>query len=205
MLHGASDNLDLYPGLARWWRAAEKIWIDNRSSPNLSLIQQLNYRNKLTDQTTTTGVRVVYSGSGMYLAACRVPDTRVIVDTVLYWSAVSSEVEAHYLTAVLNSPVVTERVRPLQARGQHNPRHFHKFVWKLAIPAFDESIDTHCELAGAATDAERFIGGLDLPKNVRFEAVRRFVREQLDASEIGARMNKLATAVLDGATQKRAG
>jgi hypothetical protein len=103
-------------------------------------------------------------------------------------------------TAVLNSPVVTERVRPLQARGEHNPRHFHKFVWKLPIPTFDPSLDAHRQLVQAAIAAAQFVARLELPRDVRFETVRRFVREELDGTTVGQEMNVMVTALLDAAT-----
>jgi len=197
MLGGDSDSIDLYPGLARWWRAAEAVWQAHRSSENLSLIEQLNYRNKLTDQTAAPGSRVVYSASGMYLVACRVSDPRAIVDKNLYWAAAATDDEALYLTAILNSPVVTERVRPLQARGEHNPRHFDKHIWKLPIPGFDDSDEEHRTLAELALRAEELVAGLTLPSDTRFENVRRFVRDALVGSDIGTEMNRLTTALLD--------
>jgi hypothetical protein len=42
----------------------------------------------------------------------------------------------------------------LQARGEHNPRHFDKHIWKLPIPVFDPKNDTHNRLAQAGAEAE---------------------------------------------------
>ncbi len=198
LLHGEDELLDLYPGLAKWWRSAEQIWMENRSSENLTLAERLNFRNGLTEQAAcSSGTRVVYSSSGMYLVACRITDPRALVDTKLYWCAVSSEDEGHFLTAILNSPITTERVRPFQSRGEHNPRDFHKHVWKLPIPSFDESNDSHRELVELAIAAEQFVSELDMPSDVRFESVRRFVRDALNSSQIGQDINRLSMAVLD--------
>ena len=50
LLDGDSDRIDLYPGLADWWRQAEEVWLENRSSARLTLLEQLDYRKKLTAQ-----------------------------------------------------------------------------------------------------------------------------------------------------------
>ncbi|MCA1545022.1 N-6 DNA methylase [Bradyrhizobium sp. NBAIM32] len=190
------DSLDLYPGLARWWRSAERTWEANRKSATLSLAEQLNYRNKLTDQAITSSTRVVYSASGMYLSACRITDTRTIIDKNLYWASCSTEEEGWYLVAILNSPLVTERVRPLQARGEHNPRHFDKHIWKLPIPEYNSENDTHIRLAQAGAAAEQFVRTLPLPSGVRFESVRRLVREALVTSRLGSTIDALVNQII---------
>ena len=48
-----------------------------------------------------------------------------------------------YLTAILNSDTLTQLVRPLQARGEHNPRHFDKYIFQLPIPLYDPGNPEH--------------------------------------------------------------
>jgi TIR domain/N-6 DNA Methylase len=74
LLHGKVEHLDLYPGLANWWRRAEDLWTRNRSSERLDLIEQLDYRKKLSQQFPAADHRVIYTKSGMYLAAAIVSD-----------------------------------------------------------------------------------------------------------------------------------
>jgi len=118
-----TSRLDQYPGLADWWRKAEKVWDRHRSS-DLTLLGQLNYRGKLSAQLPSSQHRVVYTKSGMYLAAAYLDDVRAVIDHKLYWATVSGPDEGRYLTAVLNSDALLQLVRPLQARGEHNPRDF---------------------------------------------------------------------------------
>ncbi len=47
LMDGQSDRLDAYEGLASWWRRAEAIWEEHRSSDRLTLIEQLDYQRKL--------------------------------------------------------------------------------------------------------------------------------------------------------------
>jgi SAM-dependent methyltransferase len=178
LLGGREDQLHLHPGLAKWWREADSLWKCNRSTETLSLSQQLDYRRKLTHQFPIQQYRVVYSKSGMYLAAATLLDMDAIVDQQLYWCSVSTLNEARYLTSILNSTTLTLAVRPLQARGQHNPRDFAKYIFQLPIPLFDESNDMHLNLVGLAEQAELIAANTTLPPK-RFEIQRRRVREAL--------------------------
>jgi hypothetical protein len=197
LLGDNDERLDLYPGMATWWRQAEQVWLDHRSSDRLTLLQQLDYRKKLTQQLPAASQRVVYSKSGMYLAAARVEDPSAIIDQQLYWGAFTTVDEARYLVAILNSSVLTERLRPLQARGEHNPRHFDTLVWEVPIPVWDPADRTHQDLASAAADAEATVASLTLPSGKRFETIRRHVREHLAATGTLDRLDALSAQVLD--------
>src|SRR5690606_4223066 len=50
VLDGTNPRIDMYPGLASWWRQAESVWLSNRSSERLTLAEQLDFRKKLTSQ-----------------------------------------------------------------------------------------------------------------------------------------------------------
>jgi hypothetical protein len=63
---------------------------------------------------------------------------------------VSGAAEAHYLTVILNSDVLTQLVRPLQGRDEHNPRNFDKFVFQLPIPLYQPACKEHQQLVHLA-------------------------------------------------------
>lgn len=107
LLAGNDEQIDDYPGLAAWWRQAEQIWNANRSTDRLTLLGQLDYRHKLSQQIPRAAHRVVYTKGGIYLAAARVNDPSAVIDHKLYWAAVSGTDEARYLTAILNSDALT--------------------------------------------------------------------------------------------------
>ena len=46
LMDGQSDRLDAHEGLATWWRRAEAIWEQHRSSDRLTLIERLDYQHK---------------------------------------------------------------------------------------------------------------------------------------------------------------
>jgi SAM-dependent methyltransferase len=191
-----SERLDLYPGLADWWRRAESLWIEHRSSARLDLRGQLDYRRKLSEQFPVPEHRVVYTKSGITLAAARVSDPLAVIDHTLYWAAVSSLTEAHYLVAVLNSAVLIERVQPLQSQGAFGPRHFDKYVWQLPTPLFDPEDTAHVRLAALGHEAEEAASTLDLPKSVSFHTLRRLVRDQLASQGLTVAIDKLVTDIL---------
>src|SRR5262249_26304870 len=151
----------------------------------LGLIGQVDYHGKLSRQFPVPSHRVVYNKSGMYLAAVIVCESMAVIDQQLYWGAASSLDEARYLVAILNSNVLTIAVRHLQARGEHNPRHFDKLSWELPIPAFDAGEPSHRWLIELAEHAERVASDVPLP-SARFETKRRRIRQALDADGVAA-------------------
>ena len=86
-------------------------------------------------------------------------------------------------------------VAPLQARGEHNPRHFDKYLWRLPIPLYDPALELHQTAVRLATEAESFIATIDLPGG-RFETKRRVVRETLATSEIGRAIDEVVRQLL---------
>ena len=68
--------------------------------------------------------------------------------------AAASADEARYLVGFLNSNAITERVRPLQGRGQHNPRDIDKYVWRIPIPLYDPADERHRAVAHLSAQAE---------------------------------------------------
>jgi hypothetical protein len=138
------ERLDLYPGLAVWWRQASELWEANKvTGSGLSLLGRLDYQRGLQNQLPGVPIRVVYSASGMYLAAAALTDPDAVIEHKLYWAAAASMDEATYLTAILNSTALLDIVQPLQARGEHNPRDFDKYVWRAPIPLYEPANSLH--------------------------------------------------------------
>lgn len=175
LLDAEDERLDEYPGLAQWWRAAVDAWQLNRSSTRLSLLDQLNFMRKFTQQFPAPPARVVYTKGGMYLAAARIDDPRVVIDHTLYWAPVSGPEEGRYLTAIFNSDSFTLAIRRFQARGEHNPRHFDKYIFRIPFPRFDPADGLHMELVSAAEHAEEVSSAVVLSK-MSFQAQRRKIR-----------------------------
>ena len=189
-----TNALDQYPGLAEWWREAERRWIENRTS-DLTLLGQLDYRRKLSQQLPGLDHRVVYTKSGMYLAAAYIDDPQAVIDHKLYWAAVSGPEEANYLLAVLNSDALLRLVQPLQARGEHNPRDFDKYVWRMPIPLYDPTDPLHVELATLAGRAAAVALEVELTAQ-SFQVIRRNVRHALVADGVAGEIDEAVTQLL---------
>jgi hypothetical protein len=118
------------------------------------LTERLDYRRGLSQQFPAADHRVVDTASGMYLAAAVVSDPTAVIEHKLYWGPVTSLDEARFLTAILNSSVLTMAVRPLQSRGEHNPRDFDKYVFQLPISLYDPRDSAHKLLVALAERSE---------------------------------------------------
>ncbi|MBX9581467.1 MAG: N-6 DNA methylase [Gemmataceae bacterium] len=189
------DALDLYAGLAKWWRKAEAVWEANRASERLTLAEQLDYHGKLSQQLPIQPQRVVYTASGMHLAAARVTDPRAVVEHGLYWATFRSTAEAQYLCAVLNAAAFTELARPYMSYGK-DERHFDKHIWQLPVPLYDPANDLHARLSHRGAELETLVAGLDLPAGLHFAAVRRRVREHMAETEAGRDVEELVEELL---------
>lgn len=196
LMDAADSRLDLYPGLASWWREATDRWETYKGGNQLNLIQQIDFRNKLSMQFPIAPHRVAYSKGGQYLAAARLDDPRVVTDHTLYWATVADVDEGRYLTAILNSPAITELVTPLQARGEHNPRHFDKYIWRLPIPLFDPAEPHHRRLVELAEAAEQLAAGQDLAGIRTFQGQRRRIRDELARTGVAGEIDAVVALLL---------
>ena len=192
----SANQIEGYPGLSAWWSQVSNAWEAHRSSDRLSLPQQLDYHGKLSGQLPVSSERIVYTASGMHLAAGRVSDPRAIIEHNLYWASVSSIEEAQFLCAILNAALVTERVRPLMSYGK-DERHIDKYVWSLPIPMFDPANGLHQRLAELGREAEVLVAAQVL-EGKNFVVQRRVVRDLLAQSEVGQAIELAVRELLDG-------
>ncbi len=90
-------------------------------------------------------------------------------------------------------------------KGQFGARHVQKHLWRLAIPEYDGENALHAELAEAGAEAAREAATrLDEMRGASGAApsvalARRSLRQWLAASELGQRIEALATQLLAGA------
>jgi hypothetical protein len=149
--------------LANWLERAEEQWKERRSAKaeNMSVLQWLNYSSKITSQNPTTKYRVLYNKSGTYLTAVVVKNAPhvfeiggqeiesqgFIADYVTYCLETDSESEAHYVSTLLNAPIIDRLTKPMQSRGLFGPRDIAKKVLELPIPQYDAGNKTHRALS----------------------------------------------------------
>jgi hypothetical protein len=179
-----------------WMSAAEATWNDHAESATMKLIDRWNYHNELGAQFPLRPLRVVYAKAGTLPAAC-ILRSESTIDHMLYWAPMPNELEAHFLTAILNSETARARVAAIQARGQWGARHFDKVMFTLPIPRFDASVSLHNDLAAAAAEAERIAAAFELPEAVKFQRARKLIRDALTESGVGRHIDELVARLLD--------
>jgi hypothetical protein len=195
LMDGQSDRLDAYEGLASWWRQAETVWAENRSSDRLTLLQQLDYQHKFQQQFPIQPERIVYNTSGMHLVAARLNHRRALIESSLYWATAASSAEAQYLCAILNAATFTELVRPFMSYGK-DERHFHKHIWQLPVPLYDANNDLHTRLTKRGAELEESVAAMELVVGRHFAAVRRDIRKFIAQSEAGKDIEALVEELL---------
>ncbi|MBV9022745.1 MAG: N-6 DNA methylase [Streptomycetaceae bacterium] len=196
LLHGDHPNLDRYPDLANWWRQAEQLWIEHRSSERLTLIERLEFHRGMSTQLPGTPLRVVYGASGMHVTAALVDDPTAVIEHKLYWGTVATREEGMYLCAILNSPALTEVVRPLMSYGK-DERDIDKAVWQLPIPEFDPFNATHARLAEIGSAQAEHITELVLDESKGFVKLRQVIRSVLADSTMAEELDQLVRLLLE--------
>lgn len=189
------EEVEEYPGLRPWWTTAEKLWRTHRSgSDDSALLERIDFHTQLSSQLPTSPHRVVYTKAGTNLVAARVNSDEHLIDFSLYWASVSGPDEARYLTSILNSTTLLERVRPLQTLGLFGARHFDKYVFSIAIPTFDSANANHTALCQLAEEAERMAAEVDISTTTNFKSARKAVRAGMP--EVLERIEQVVSAVL---------
>ncbi len=184
-----------FDGLMHWMRKAEAHW-NRHGRQQMSLVERFDYYGGLSGQFPAAKIRVVYAKAGTHPAACIVRDQNLIVENLLYWSAVATEDEALYLTAILNSEVARSRIESRQSRGQFGARHFDKVIFSLPIPRYNSKDKLHRALAKAAKRAEQVAATVKLPEAVKFQRARGLVRTALKETRISGEIDGLVAQLL---------
>jgi len=114
-------------------------------------------RKKLTVQEWGSGDFVVFASAGgklpcsAYVRGDQIPCAKTIIDQTLYWGAFSSEDEAIYITALINSPAVIDVIVAHQPRGAFGERHIHKLAFDRT-PVFNPKNPKHLAAVKASKD-----------------------------------------------------
>jgi hypothetical protein len=115
-----------------------------KSSKINSLISNLNYWNKLAKQINNKKFIVVYNASGSNLKATVLINDKkkLIIGSDNYYYSTDSQVEAYYLSAVLNTPELTRNIKIIKSS-----RHIHKRPFSFPIPIFNGENEDHQNLS----------------------------------------------------------
>jgi hypothetical protein len=185
-----------YARLSALLADAETTW-RTHSKQARTFVQQVDFFGNLSGQFALAPLRVLYTKTGTNLAASVLRDQQAIVENGLYWAAATSEDEAHYLAAVLNSETTRARAEKWQATGQWGARHFDKVIFNLPIPKFEPKTALHVELAKVAKEAEKIAEGVPLKPGEHFTRARKRIRDALTEAGVAERIDALTGRLLD--------
>jgi len=187
--------------LAVWLEKVQNEWQQRRGekSTEISAIEWLNYRNKLTSQNPSTKYLVLYADVqrimfAIYLSKkeCNVLKFNeremvikdFIVDYTLYYYGTNKIEEAQFLCSVLNSSIIDQKLGSLRKREQKTHPHVGKKIFDVAsIPKFDAQNPDHISLAVLGEKCTNKVahwiksGGPGTTKSIG--VLRRKVREML--------------------------
>ena len=205
-----------FTGAEEWFEKAEEIWHERRTEKSKkrfpSLLDRLNYNNLLTIQDPSRRYVVLYNATGTNLVSCvidkpslpyfiangkEVKPKGFIVDVKTWFFETENEMEAYYLSAIFNSEIINELIKPLQPRGLFGARAIHRRPLLFAIPKFDGNDDMHLKLADIGKDCHEKVKAMKFlqKNNVRAEA-----RNKLkgDITEINQIVSKFINIRMEG-------
>ena len=194
LMDGESELIDIYPGLCDWWRKAEEIWNQYRTSDRLTLLERINYQKGLSQQFPIPKERILYAKSGMHICSAILSNRQAIIDSKLYWATTESKDESYYLCAILNAEITTLETRPLMSYGK-DERDVCKHVWQLKIPKFSSTSKLHLEISKIGKALEKEVAQLEL-RNVYFANIRQDIRKHIRNSPQGKELEKVVEELL---------
>ena len=148
-----------------------------RTSNIDSLFLNLNYWNKLTKQANNKQYIVVYNASGSRLKSAVIDSEElgIVICSENYYFSTNSLNEAHYLSAIFSSPVLSKNIKLIKSS-----RHIHKRPFSFPIPFYDNDDDTHRKLAKKSRKYHSIVQDLVFNnKNITAEKVRIFIEPKL--------------------------
>jgi len=199
LIESRDPRIDNYPGLADWWREAQRLFTKLAPATNVyTLTEKINYVRSLESQLPPGAKRhrVVYTKAGVKLAAAILENDSALAENGLYWAETNSIDEGRYLCAILNSTTLGKRVTPYQVRGLMGPRHFDKYIWRVPVPEFEPTNDLHLRAVALAEAAENIAVAVDIPSGVGFQKARSLVRSALVKSGDSAEIESVVDQIL---------
>ncbi len=174
-----------------WLQAAEEIWKKHRTNEDITLLQWLNYRNKVTAQKPNAGFIVLYNTSGTNLTAAVYAAKQIkpmkyntqgfVADAKTYYYYPKTLKEGDFLCAVLNSDVVNDLIKEYQNQGLFGPRDIHRRPFEVCpIPEYDRENQLHAEISELGKKCRLRVGKLLPELGGRIGTVRKDVRRKIE-------------------------
>jgi len=133
----------------KFYDKINKIYLNNKkdSTMNESLMDNLNRWAKLINTRQISKIKVVYNNSGSVVNSAVVQGDFLVTGDLSFYSTNNMK-EAYYLTAILNSPLMTRQVQI-----KKSSRHIFKIPFEIPIKIYDKNNENHRKLAELAKKA----------------------------------------------------
>jgi len=205
-----------FTGAEEWLKKAQEIWCNRRTEKSekrfASLLDRLNYNNLLTLQEPSKRYIVLYNATGTNLVSCvidkpsrpcfmvngkEIKPKGFIVDVKTWFLGTESEMEAYYLSAIFNSEIISEIIKPLQPRGLFGARAIHRRPLLFGIPEFDSNDDMHLKLADVGKECHKKIKAMKFARknNIRAEVRKKLKGEIMEINQI---VSKILNISMEG-------
>jgi len=134
------DSLSKYS--KNFYDKINKIYLDlkKETTNNLSLMDNLNRWAKLINKRQLSQIKVVYNNSGSILNSAIIQGDYIITGDLSFYDTNSLE-EAFYLSAILNSPLMTKQIQI-----KKSSRHIFKIPLDIPIKKFNSGNNEHKKL-----------------------------------------------------------
>jgi len=135
----------------KFYDKINKIYLNNKkdSTMNESLMDNLNRWSKLINARQISKIKVVYNNSGSVVNSAVVQGDYLVTGDLSFFSTNNMN-EAYYLSAILNSPLMTRQVQI-----KKSSRHIFKIPFEIPIKIYDENNENHRKLAELAKKAHK--------------------------------------------------
>jgi hypothetical protein len=185
-----------FTGAEEWLEKAQEIWRKRMTEKSKrrfpSLLDRLNYNNLLAIQNPSKRYAVLYNATGTNLVSCVIDKSSLpyftadgekikpkgfITDVKAWLFEAENETEAYYVSAIFNSEIINELIKPLQPRGLFGARAIHRRPLLFPIPKFSSNDDMHLKLADIGKKCHEKVKTM---KSVQKNNIRAEVRKKLN-------------------------
>ncbi|MFX0073544.1 MAG: class I SAM-dependent DNA methyltransferase [Candidatus Hermodarchaeota archaeon] len=172
--------LEKFPKSLQFYNEMNKIYQEKKkTTSNINtLFANLNYWNKLTKQHENRNYIVIYNASGSNLKAAVIQnkENKIIIGSENYYFSTDLMEEAYYLSAILNSPVLSKNIKLIKSS-----RHIHKRPFSFPIPLYEKNNNICKKLASQAIKCEEIIQKQLIKKpKINSEKVKIHLKSELD-------------------------
>jgi len=145
------DYESLEENARKFYNKINQIYLKykKKTTKHTSLLDNLNRWSKLINERQLSNLKVVYNNSGSILNAAVIQGDYLITGDLSFYSPKSIE-EGYYLSAVLNSSVLTKQVNI-----RKSSRHIFKLPFSIPIKIFDNKNPNHLRISELGRRAEK--------------------------------------------------